>query len=173
MISYPRSLSLHRMFVYVWWMKLWECFHASLVDAVSQSHVEEWICGSFIQSHWPCITLWPISMFSRILASESPAVPTTQAGLKRLNTRIARESTSRRRCISIIERMYLASRSPSESNTSSWMASNSLPSASISSSDSLASGLSIIDSGMSLLQLDLHKALGRVDAGAPHLALGV
>ena len=37
--------------------------------------------GSFIQSHWPCMTLWPISMFSRILASESAVVPATQAGL--------------------------------------------------------------------------------------------
>ena len=27
--------------------------------------------GSFIQSHWPCMTLWPISMFSRIFASDS------------------------------------------------------------------------------------------------------
>src|SRR5919107_1719904 len=63
------------MFVYVWWMKLWECFHASEVEAVSQSQVEEWIWGSFIQSHWPCRTLWPISMFSRIFASERVAVP--------------------------------------------------------------------------------------------------
>ena len=62
-------------------MKLWECFQASAVEAVSHSHVEEWIWGSFIQSHWPCMTLWPISMFSRILAAESPAVPATQAGL--------------------------------------------------------------------------------------------
>ena len=37
--------------------------------------------GSFIQSHWPCMTLWPISMFSRILATDSPAVPSTHAGL--------------------------------------------------------------------------------------------
>ena len=60
---------------------MWECFHASLVEAVSQSHEEEWIWGSFIQSHWPCMTLWPISMFSRILAAEREAVPATQAGL--------------------------------------------------------------------------------------------
>ena len=37
---------------------------------VSHSQVEEWISGSFIQSHWPCMTLWPISMFSRILAAD-------------------------------------------------------------------------------------------------------
>ena len=40
----------------------------------------EWIFGSRIQSHWPCMTLWPISMFSMILATDSPAVPTSQAG---------------------------------------------------------------------------------------------
>ena len=59
---------------------MWECFHASAVEAVSQSQVEELIWGSFIQSHWPCMTLWPISMFSRIFASESAAVPASQAG---------------------------------------------------------------------------------------------
>ncbi len=37
--------------------------------------------GSFIQSHWPCITLWPISMFSRIFASDSAAVPASHSGL--------------------------------------------------------------------------------------------
>ena len=35
----------------------------------------ELITGSFIQSHWPCRTLWPISMFSRILAIPSVAAP--------------------------------------------------------------------------------------------------
>ena len=81
---------------------MWECFHASAVDAVSQSQVEEWICGSFIQSHWPCMTLWPISMFSRILASESVAVPATHAGRKREPNSSARPSTPSRRCISIM-----------------------------------------------------------------------
>ncbi len=47
---------------------------------MSQSQVEELIWGSFIQSHWPCRTLWPISMFSRIFAIESVAVPATQTG---------------------------------------------------------------------------------------------
>ena len=59
---------------------MWECFQASAVEAVSQSQVEEWMWGSFIQSHWPCRTLCPISMFSRILAAESAAVPAIQAG---------------------------------------------------------------------------------------------
>ena len=60
-----------------------ECFHASLVDALSQSHDVELIFGSCIQSHWPCMTLCPISMFSRILAIPSTPVPSSQAGLYR------------------------------------------------------------------------------------------
>src|SRR4051812_43754100 len=60
------------------------------------------------------------------------------------------------------------------------MASNSRPSSSICSSVSRASGLSIIVSMLLLgrfvrsvvvLKLDLHRALGRVDTGADHLAL--
>jgi hypothetical protein len=62
---------------------LWECFHASAVEAESQSQVADEIWGSFIQSHWPCMTLWPISMFSRTLAIESSAVPASQAGRRR------------------------------------------------------------------------------------------
>ena len=42
---------------------------------MSHSHVEEWISGSFIQFHWPCMTLWPISMFSMILARLGVTVP--------------------------------------------------------------------------------------------------
>ena len=52
---------------------------------LSHSQVVEWIFGSRIQSHWPCRMLWPISMFSRILATHRPAVPTTQAGGKMLS----------------------------------------------------------------------------------------
>ena len=79
-----------------------ECFQASAVEAVSQSQVEELIWGSFIQSHWPCITLWPISMFSRILASESIVVPAIQAGRWREASRSTRPPTTSRRCISIM-----------------------------------------------------------------------
>ncbi len=50
------------------------------VEAVSQSQVEEWMFGSFIQSHWPCRTLWPISMFSRIFATDRPVVPSDPRG---------------------------------------------------------------------------------------------
>ena len=74
------SRSLPSTFVQVWWTKLWECFHWSAGEAVSHSHVVEWIFGSRIQSHCPCRTLWPISMFSRIFAAASAAVPAAQAG---------------------------------------------------------------------------------------------
>ena len=47
--------------------------------ALSHSQVVEWIFGSRIQSHWPWRMLWPISMFSRILETDRPAVPTSQA----------------------------------------------------------------------------------------------
>src|SRR3954469_1686102 len=72
--------------------------------------------------------------------------------------------------------MYLRSRSPRSSKTSSWIASNSLPSSSICSSVRRASGLSIIVAMRRVLcrsgsQGDLDGALGRVDAGADHLAL--
>ena len=81
---------------------MWECFHASGVEAESQSQVEELIWGSFIQSHWPCITLWPISMFSRILASDSVVVPAIHAGRWREASRSTRARTTSRRCISIM-----------------------------------------------------------------------
>jgi len=43
------------------------------------------------------MTLWPISMFSRILASESIAVPANQAArLREPNSRIRPDTTSRR-----------------------------------------------------------------------------
>ena len=61
---------------------------------MSHSHVEEWISGSFIQSHWPCMTLWPISMFSTILARPSVAAPAHQAERFELAARITRPATS-------------------------------------------------------------------------------
>ncbi len=79
-----------------------ECFHDSAVEAVSQSHVEEWISGLFIQSHWPCMTLWPISMFSRILASERPVTPSSHMTFERAAKSSTRDSTSSRRWSSII-----------------------------------------------------------------------
>ena len=79
----------------VWWISLWLCFHCELGLALSHSHAVEWIFGSRIQSHWPCMTLWPISMFSRILATDSPAVPSHQAGRTPLTLTLENSSTAR------------------------------------------------------------------------------
>ena len=89
----------------VWWTKLWECFHWSAGQVLSHSQVPEWISGSFIQSHWPCMTLWPISMFSRILPAASMAVPATQAGGKELANRVTRAATMSRRWTAMIRVM--------------------------------------------------------------------
>ena len=56
-------------------------------------------------SHWPCMTLWPISMFSRILAADSPAVPMNQAGGNSENSSTARLPASRPRWVLITVRM--------------------------------------------------------------------
>ena len=93
------------MLVYVWWMKLWECFHCSDGQAMSHSQVLEWISGSFIQSHWPWMTLCPISMFSMILASDSIAVPANQAGGNRLANSVTRPAAARPRCSRMTLRM--------------------------------------------------------------------
>ena len=72
---------------------------------MSHSHVVEWIFGSRIQSHWPCRTLWPISMFSRIFAVASAAVPAAQAGGSQEANSSARPATSRRRWAAMTRRM--------------------------------------------------------------------
>ncbi len=72
---------------------------------MSHSHDEEWISGSFIQSHWPCMTLWPISMFSTILATLSVAVPAHQAERRLLNASSNRPATSRARCAAMVRWM--------------------------------------------------------------------
>jgi hypothetical protein len=84
---------------------LCECFHASAEHIVSHSQVEEWISGSFIQSHWPCMTLWPISMFSRILAVASMSVPATHAGGNALAIRVTRLAIASLRWKAISRRM--------------------------------------------------------------------
>ena len=81
----------------VWCTKLCECFHCSAGQVVSHSQVPEWISGSFIQSNWPCMTLWPISMFSRILPAASIAVPASQAGGNMLANKVMRPATISRR----------------------------------------------------------------------------
>ena len=61
---------------------------------MSHSHVVEWISGSFIQSHCPWLTLWPISMFSMLFAAASAAVPNSQPARERLVPMISRAATS-------------------------------------------------------------------------------
>ncbi len=101
---------------------------------MSHSHVDEWISGSFIQSHWPCMTLWPISMFSRILATPSMAAPATHAGFQRDAKSVTRPATARLRWMVMIRLMYAASAAPRDSSTSARRASSSRPSWSTSSS---------------------------------------
>ena len=62
---------------------------------MSHSHVVEWISGSFIQSHWPWDTLWPISMFSTLFAYASARVPASQPAVERLPAMSSRAATSR------------------------------------------------------------------------------
>ena len=81
------------------------CFHAAAGVTKSHSHVVEWMSGSRIQSHWPWSTLWPISMFSRILATESMAVPATKAVFFFDSSRVARPAISSVRCTLMTRRM--------------------------------------------------------------------
>src|SRR3954447_24017715 len=129
-------------FVYVWCSSLCECLHCSAGLAMSHSHVVEWILGSRIQSHWPCRMLCPISMFSRILATERPTVPTSKAGGNIEASRAARLPSSSLRWTSMTRRMYLASSAPRLSRTSWRMVSSSLPMISMSSADRWAIGFS-------------------------------
>ena len=73
--------------------------------ALSHSQVVEWILGSRIQSHCPCMTLWPISMLSTILEIDSPTVPSNQAGGNSENSSTARLPSSSLRWASITERI--------------------------------------------------------------------
>ena len=127
----------------MWCSSLCECFHCSAGEALSHSQVVEWIFGSRIQSHWPCMTLWPISMFSRILATVRPAVPAIQAGGNSENSSTAREPSSSLRCTSIILRMYAASLSPRLATNSARMASSSRPICSMSSGVRWAMGFTV------------------------------
>ena len=91
--------------VKLWWSSLCACFHCAAGVAESHSQVVEWIFGSRIQSHCPCRMLCPISMFSRILATDRPAVPTTQAGGNSEASRTTRLPSSIERCVLITRRM--------------------------------------------------------------------
>src|SRR3954452_4677973 len=133
------SRSMPRTLVQVWWTMLCPCFQWSAEHTVSHSHVVEWISGSFIQSHWPCITLWPISMFSRILARPRNAVPRTTAGTRVFfdwvpPSRATRPAAASPRWILIIRLMYAASSLLRDSSICVRIASSSRPSCSTSSS---------------------------------------
>ena len=128
--------------VKLWWSSLCETFHCSAGVAWSHSQVVEWIFGSRIQSHWPWRMLWPISMLSRILATDRPAVPTTQAGGKIENSSTARLPSSMLRWVLMTLRMYFASLAPRLSITLCRIASSSMPSISMSSGVRCAIGLS-------------------------------
>ncbi|PQM46756.1 hypothetical protein C1Y40_03065 [Mycobacterium talmoniae] len=89
----------------LWCWKLWvnrQCLDAPLM---SHSQLLEWISGSFIQSHWPCMTLWPISMFSMILATPNVTVPAHQAVRRELAASNSRPASSRPRCAAMVRRM--------------------------------------------------------------------
>ena len=72
---------------------------------MSHSHVLEWISGSFIQSHCPWPTLWPISMFSMLFATARAIVPRTQPVRVRLQPITSRAATSSVRWNVIVRRM--------------------------------------------------------------------
>ena len=91
--------------------------------AWSHSHDEEWISGSFIQSHWPCMTLWPISMFSMIFAKPSVTAPAHHAERLEPAASMTRPATSRPLWAAIVRRIYRTSRSPRESSMSRRIAS--------------------------------------------------
>src|SRR5687768_6386478 len=136
---------------------------------MSHSQVVEWIFGSRIQSHWPWRMLWPISMFSRILATLRPAVPTIQAGGKMLARSTARLPSSSLRWTLMTLRMYAASASPRSSRISWRISSSSLPSSSMSSAVRWAMGLvgffcrAVM--GRSLSVVDVAGAGGGADTG--------
>src|SRR6476661_349189 len=97
--------------------------------------------GSRIQSHCPCRTLWPISMFSRIFATDSIAVPATNAVFFLDRSSVARPATSRVRWTRMTRRMYAASLAPRVAMMRSRMASSSWPRRSTSASDRCAAAL--------------------------------
>src|SRR6478752_9312772 len=157
-------------------MELWLCFHCSAGWAVSHSQLDEWISGSFIQSHWPCMTLWPISMFSRILASPSRPAPAIQAGTRvfrdcRPASRVTRPAVARPRCTLMIRLMYAASAAPRDSSISARMASSSRP---ICSTSSSVRWVYPLTSAIAMTLLDVEGAVADRDGHAGlHLFVGL
>src|SRR6266702_2420861 len=160
------SRSLPSTLVYVWCTKLCECCHMSAGEAESHSQVVEWISGSRIQSHCPCSTLWPISMFSRILETASAAVPASQAGGRTDTNSSVRPPTSRPRWTAMTRRMYRASSSPRLAITSSRIWSSSRPNSLMSTLVRCA--VAVIDL---LLQFDLDVAGRGRHAGLDEFSL--
>merc|ERR1712000_556948 len=80
-------------------------------------------------------------MFSRILATESPTVPSTHSGGRAEPRSTAREASSSLRCTSTTLRMYAASSAPRVSMTDCRIASRRRPMSSMSASDRCAVGL--------------------------------
>src|SRR5689334_21668549 len=79
-------------------MKLCERRHCSPGQTMSHSKVREFSAGSFIQSYCPCMTLWPISMLSRIFDNASAATPPSQAGGNHPANNSTRPLASEKRC---------------------------------------------------------------------------
>ena len=84
-------------------------------------------------------------MFSRIFATASPTVPTSQAGGKREKRRTTRLPSSSLRCRSMSLRMYAASSVPREPKTSWRRASSSRANASTSAGERCAVGSGLPD----------------------------
>src|SRR4051795_9973612 len=76
------------------------------------------------------MTLWPISMLSRIFDSASAVVPASQAGGRMPSMSSPRPATSRPRWARITPVMYSASRAPRSATTRARIASSSSPKAS-------------------------------------------
>src|SRR4051812_20665 len=118
------------------------------------------------------MTLWPISMFSRIFASASMAAPAAHAGFLLDANRVPRPAAARPRWILIIRLMYAASFAPRDSSISARIASSSRPICSTSSSVRWV--FSWTSEIAMCLSLDVERAVARGggDAGL-HLFVGL
>jgi len=156
--------------VKVWCSWLCERFQYFEGVALSHSHSWLWMRGSRIQSHCPCMMLCPSSMFSRILATDRPAVPSTHAGGKSEKSSTARLPISRPRCHASTLRMYAASAVPRDASTSWRKASSSAPMASMSSALRWAAGSGLPDGFgrwvRSVVTTESRLLTGRVRVGA-------
>jgi len=74
------SSSLPRTLVHWWWLWLWVIRHHSAGQRWSHWKRSPCRLGSFIQSYWPWMTLWPSSMLSRIFDTASASTPKAHSG---------------------------------------------------------------------------------------------